>query len=340
MQSKIIELLTSNNAQNVELATTLATSQGWDIEKIIADAGFNGWKLYKAESFKRCFEDNFRLEYKATFNPQIFQHFGQARRLILENLKLKNCSFFNSMPYLCHLTLDKNQIDDINGLIKTPAIKTLFLQENQLATAAQLAILSQLKQLTWLNLSDNPIQELDIWLLPPPIDNLSISNTRLQQVDFLNGWNQLRTLYISENNFSNGLRLPNLPNLSTLALGKCKLQEHLDYSMYPNLFSLFLNDNKLTEMGDFSKLEKISSLMLGGNRITHISAANLPPNIKNLNLMDSPILTDISELAAFHNLEFLNIRGCPKITKKQLQIIKKDNRKLYIEGAYEYGRYD
>jgi len=340
MQSQLISLLLSGEKNNIELATTLAISQGWDIEKIITEAGFNDWNIRKAASFESFFKNNLELNYKAEFNPQIFQYFGRVQRLFLDKLGLKDCSFFHNMPDLYLLSLQKNQLEDISGLAKTPAIQTLYLQGNQLATRAQLAILTQLTCLTWLDLGDNPISELDIWPTPPIIDHLSLNNTQIQQIDFLDGWTQLRTLYISENNFSNGLKLPHLPNLSTLSLGNCKLKQPLDLQQYPNLYNLYLYSNQLSDVGDFSSLSQLSSLMIGGNRITKLSIAHLPANIKNLNLVDSRLLTDISKLAALTNLEFLNIRGCPKITKEQLQIIKKDNKKLYIEGSYENNRYE
>jgi len=135
------------------------------------------------ESEKKLIKDEQKLEEELIKGGLRLKGFVQLERLDCSRNQLTSLGL-SDCPNLVELKCDNNKFDDLSFLKFVGKLKRLEIQNNQELSKQNLNILTSLKELRYLNISDCPFEGN-----LKPLQNLS----------------NLRELYINDTNISEGL---------------------------------------------------------------------------------------------------------------------------------------
>ncbi|XP_078282983.1 tubulin-specific chaperone cofactor E-like protein [Rhinoraja longicauda] len=203
-------------------------------------------------------------------------------------------------------------------------VSELDLSDNNLQDWYEISkIVSNLANLTFLNLASNPLTEarLDSTCAASfsRIQRLVLNNTKLSWEiihTFLQELPRLEELFLCLNDYR------------TVLLSPCS---------YPSLRLLHITDNNLTDWAELHKLGQMFSgldtLILANNPLTSIvdsqaTLARLFPNLRSINLHNTGLSSwdDIDKLKAFPKLEEVRLLGIPLLQSYS----EEERRKLVL----------
>lgn len=218
-------------------------------------------------------------------------------------------------------------IDALRGLEAAVNITSLYLQGNEINTVDEL---TSLTQLTWLDISDNYIE--DISLITENLINLQglvVDNNKLIKNDINN------TILPSFEKLTS-LEVLRLNNITTTGLTTGDFE---NISSLDKVYTIDLCNNGITSIGSSTNplipnLNKILSLGLSDNNIDDISALQGLESIENLCLSNN-LITTLIDLSNASNLQELYLDG-NKITRigtnistlKNLELLSLDDNKV------------
>ena len=175
--------------------------------------------------------------------------------------------------------------------------------------------LSQLTQLTSLDLSNNELSSLSGLENLSNLSSLDLRNNQLSSLEGLGQLSNLSYLDLRNNQLSSLEGLEQLSNLSSLDLGFNQLSSLEGLGQLSNLSSLDLDNNQLSNIfrrlsnsniKNLRQLHNLSLLRLGGNRLSNIKNLGQISNLSYLSLRQNQ-LSSLDDLGQLSNLSSLNV---------------------------------
>lgn len=218
-----------------------------------------------------------------------------------------NCSYnlIHSVPKeLLNIEFFDGSSNKIQNMFYSPKIKELFIKNNLIEN---LKILNVNEFLTVMDVSNNPLKDLDIKL--PFLRELYLIKCNLTELSGDN-FPSLEVLNCSENQIN---KIDNFTNL--IELNCSKNNKIIIGNVLPNLSILFADECYLTEFPKLICPEKLQTCNLGRNFITEVPTnltglLSLQIHHNKLNSFPFDELSKIKELNISHNI----IKNC-KITR-------------------------
>ncbi|KAB8153612.1 TIR domain-containing protein [Kordia sp. TARA_039_SRF] len=137
---------------------------------------------------------------------------------------------------------------------------------------------------------------------------LSIINSEISDVDFLENLTSLTYLDLSNNKIKDISALSKLTSLTVLFLSLNQIEDISALSKLTSLIDLYIGGNQLKDISALSKLTSLGSLNLLQNQIEDISALSKLFSLVELDIQDNQI-GDISVIANLTSLTYLDFSG-------------------------------
>ncbi|KAJ8922047.1 hypothetical protein NQ315_008688 [Exocentrus adspersus] len=235
---------------------------------------------------------------------------------------------FSNLVNLDTLDLNSNNLTKlIGGIYNLPALRFLFVNDNQLGPFIHTQTLHHLKNLTRVTLDGNGLQKIDFELFEalPALLTVTLTENDLSGLDLYNVNNDaVMVLNLSSNSLSGVKNLSRLEHLQKLDISCNKLQE-IHYDMLANLgllvsLQLQYNSIQVLHMGCFRDLKSLRELNLSHNSITDIELGAFT-GLKMLMKLDVSYnsLTHLDE-NIFHNTRHLSVLNIAYNNLKQVDI--------------------
>lgn len=202
-------------------------------------------------------------------------------------------------------------VADYADLALLPNLKTLTIQNQDLATLSWLSSLSWLETLDLTGCSF-PADELRYAAELPYLNSLTLADCSLSTIAGLSGAQLLTHLDLSRNTIRNLDALAPMATLTELNLQHNAVTDLSILAGLMNLETLDISFNAVTSLEPLASCTRLSSVTAGNNQLTNIyGVENLP--LLTLLSVDYNSITDVSALAACTGLKELNI-GSNSIT--------------------------
>ncbi len=230
------------------------------------------------------------------------------------NLSSTQALTTHSMLNLWKLDTPNSGITDLTGLEHAHNLRSLNLGTEYIEgegyvnsnTVLDLSALSELTNLTSLNLNNNNISDLSALSESTNLTSLNLWNTNISDVSPLSELTQLTWLVLNNNTISDVSALSGLTNLTRLDLGSNNISDVSVLSELTQLNWLHLSGNNISDVSALSELTNLTSLNLNNNNISDISVLSELKNMSSLYLANNNI-SDISALSGLTNLTRLNL---------------------------------
>lgn len=167
--------------------------------------------------------------------------------------------------------------EDLSVLAGLPMLQSLTMENCGLSTIASL---SNAQHLTYLNINDNTIRNLDALSSMTSLQELHINHNALTSLTALSPLVKLKVLDVSYNSIS-----------AIAAIATCVSLEELNVS-----------NNLLVDLGAIDNLQKLTKLSADHNQLTDVSILGSCTSLISLSISNNAI-TDIAALASLKNLE-------------------------------------
>ena len=265
-----------------------------DICKLkIIDCNFSNLEILVKTPFENLVELDISNNKISNIEPLTKVPFKNLKFLSLCNNKISNLEPLIRVPFvdLKDLRLSYNEISEIDIFSKIPfkSLKKLILSSNNISNVSILKESEPLVNLTYLDLSDNKIIDINIHF--PNLTYLDLSYNQISIIKYI---------YCK--------------NLIYLNLGKNKIADiiSLKEKVFSNLIILNLYDNNIKNIKVFSEVyfKNLKQLNLSYNEIEEIDILNNVPfqKLKILNLVGNEISNiGILTKVSFEELEELYI---------------------------------
>ena len=273
--TNLVEFKLANNfLENID-------SFGYLIKLQIINLNNNNIRYFNSESIRKL--TNLNHIFMESNQIVRFDEFGQMINLEYFNLAnnlIKNidfvCKDFSIISKLKGISLNKNQIENANCLLKLNNLRSLLINKNKLN---QLDYLDNLTNLSSLDLSFNNLNELKINRNLDKLNYISLKNNNFVRIEFISRFVHLTYLDLSFNIIKNIDSLKNLTNLGYLSLSNNQIEDANVLKHLKNLHTLYLNHNFIFNLDFIGHLNLIYHLEVNSNKLNNIDW------IKNFNLM-------------------------------------------------------
>ena len=233
------------------------------------------------------------------------------------------------LPFLESLTIENGPSVSLSVISAISNLKTLRIEKTALPADAisAIAILPKLESLTLKNCQLSSIAGLETLTT---LTYLDLSNNTIRNIDALAMLQNLQTLYLHHNALIDLSPLTSLVKLTTLdvsynSVGSLRPLENLGALTWLNLDS-----NGLTGLGGLGKLTGLTHLSLAYNGISNISELSACQKLVELNISNN-ILNNIDTISGLPVLQRLDF-SYNKVSK--LPTLKSTCKLVYINGTY------
>lgn len=178
---------------------------------------------------------------------------------------------------------------------------------------------SQLESLTTLDLSNYPVENIDVLKYCINLTKANLSHGLINSIESLVDLRNLKELDLSYNIIWDLDSLSNLTNLEKLnleenyigdlsPLGNLVNLKELNISKSKYMVSGSINDEeyKITNLNSINSLKNLKTLIISDNRLSDLSFLEGATQLKSLDLSSNSI-SDITHLNKLINLEYLNL---------------------------------
>ena len=281
---------------------------------LCGDRVFTSWEEHM-EYHDLYYSDfnNEELE-KDTFDYSDLKYFPNLKTLVLDNQGISDLSMIKGLD-LERLCVEKNRISDLSGLEKQ-------------------------KNLTYLNVCDNPIESIDELSSLKSLESLNVMNTGVTDISSLNaaGLRELKCAFCNVTDYS---VLPSLTHLSTLQISHADKETIAYINTLTDMDLLSLYSSEIESFTELSNLKNVSCIDIGSSPgIRDLEGVDEFPRLTFLGIADTNI-SDISQLPNAPGIEQLDITYtkldslAPLCDCKRLEVLFMDSGK-----EAELGRYD
>jgi Leucine-rich repeat (LRR) protein/GTPase SAR1 family protein len=195
------------------------------------------------------------------------------------------------------------EIRETRFLSNLTDLTTLDLRSNQIS---DVSFLSSLSGLTTLNLNNNQISDVSFLSPLSGLSRLDLSYNQISDVSFLSSLSGLTTLDLTYNQISEVSFLSSLSGLTTLYLGSNQISDVSFLSSLSGLSKLSLRANQISDVSFLSSLSGLLTLQLSTNQISDVSFLSSLSGLSTLNLSSNQI-SDVSFLSSLSGLSTLNL---------------------------------
>jgi hypothetical protein len=216
------------------------------------------------------------------------------------------------------------------------AVDSLYLSGNR--QIRQLAPLSELRDLKYLDISNTAIADLSPISNITFLETLNLANTPTSAIQFIKYADRLQVLDLSQSQIEDISELVNLKSLRVLRAEKSLIQSFAVLNQFKNLKELYLSESGFNNMENIKDLTNLEVLSLSKNFILNFSFLSQLTSLRELDLAETNC-TDLSSLASLTELAFLDITSSqvsdlsPVATLPKLKRIGADQTKLSSEDA-------
>ncbi len=232
----------------------------------------------------------------------------------LEYLSVESVFDFEGIQFLTNLnnlyafSKEQNYTLDLSAIRGLKNLTSLNLNY-YVTTTSDLVHLSGLNSLTNLSLSTYKVRDLTPIGNIPNLEELTLTIGVDLKMKPLNNLKKLHTLYVHNNSMTNlnNYSELNIPNLTTLSIAGCKLNDINGIANMRNLTKLNLGYNKnINDISVLSGLTELTYLSLTNNSIIDVSPLCNLTNLEFLYIGNNPIV-DAEPLSNLTNLNELNL---------------------------------
>jgi Leucine-rich repeat (LRR) protein len=216
------------------------------------------------------------------------------------------------------------------------AVDSLHLSGNR--QIRQLAPLSELRDLKYLDISNTAIADLSPISNITFLETLNLANTPTSAIQFIKYADRLQVLDLSQTQIEDISELVNLKSLRVLRAEKSPIQSFAVLNQFKNLKELYLGESGFNNMENIKDLASLEVLSLNKNFILNFSFLSQLTALRELDLSETN-LSDLSPLASLSELIELDITSSqvadltPVAALPRLKKIEADQTKLSSELA-------
>ncbi len=289
------------------------------------------------------------LEIEKYYNlelTEIFENDNEYSKV--EFYKNENTFSLNSKKEVIKLNLKDNGLVDLNGLSNVQKTVTYL---NLAATRIdKIDILASFKNLIFVDLSTNSIEDISPIASLNQIESLLLDNNKISVIpklnlpklfqlwlysneidDITNLQNLLNLIYlnISNNKIKSIDSLKKLRKLESIDLGKNAISDLSPLNSFKNLYSLVLSANKIYDLTSLSKILEIKKLNLENNQIENISPLK-SIKIDELFIGENKIfdLSPIYSSLKTKKIKFINAHDSPLLIYPTEEVVKKGEERI------------
>jgi Leucine-rich repeat (LRR) protein len=195
-----------------------------------------------------------------------------------------------------------NYIKDLGPLSNLHNLKKLFIGGNQIKDLTPL----QETDLTHLDISDNPLQNINILSAFTNLTYLEAAGNQITDLNPLSNLTQLTSLFLDGNQISDISPLSSLVNLSLLGLSDNQISDISTIANMPELRILYLASNDISDISPLANTI-LGDIILADNQIEDITPLAGLTSMYSLNLTSNKI-TSIEALANMNRIVHLQLR--------------------------------
>ncbi len=196
-------------------------------------------------------------------------------------------------------------IDDLSGLEQLFGLEDLRLYDNEL-TSEDLIPLQYLTNLTYLDLGNNSISNINALAELKALETLNLSRNSFTHISVLAGMTNLWNLSLQYNNITNLSPLAGLRNLHRLQVYGNNFTDISPLAGISSLTDLYIAQNtSVTNLELVSEWTRLERLSVGDNGLTNIQFLHTLTNLEAL-WIDHNDIVDISVLTNFPKLVWLD----------------------------------
>lgn len=205
------------------------------------------------------------------------------------------------MPYLQKLTIEDQNIDTLACLATLSHLEELVMVGCKFPAddLSYLAALTSLEKLTMDTCSLSTIANLTN---AQKLTYLDLSNNTIRNLDPISTMTGLKELYLDHNALTSLASLSTLTNLEVLDVSYNSLTSISPLTTCLNLRQLKVGNNQLAELTAVDKLPYLTSLSADHNSLTDVSILSLCVTLTELNIANNQV-TDISSFTTLTALE-------------------------------------
>lgn len=186
-----------------------------------------------------------------------------------------------------------------------------------------LADLASFPNLTQLQVTLQP--EMDYQTIPSEVlsklRSVHISQSKLTEIDFLQGATQLISLSLSINDITDLSPLKDLSELMYVSASGNKVADLSPLSNLKKLKRISFYENQISDLSPLKSLENLEALELYNNQVKDLSPLTNLKSLKVLELINNKV-EDVSPLKGFESFESLRLSGNPITNIEELNHIK------------------
>lgn len=222
------------------------------------------------------------------------QYLTHLTKLTIHKDSQGDLAVLDSLEALQELDLSGLRLSDadLNRIAAHPNLTHLSLAGCSLSTIQPL---SPLTKLTYLDLSENTVRNIDVLSAMGELQHLYLANNVVNTLTPLTGLTKLETLDISYNAVASLSPLSGLGSLKTLTAGHNQIDSASALTGLTKLETLDLSHNNLANIGPVSNLTALIELNCSNNALTAMTGLEKLSHLRILNLS----YNQITELPAF-----------------------------------------
>jgi internalin A len=250
-----------------------------------------------------------KVEFYKNENAYSLNPKNEIQKLNLRHIDLNDLNGLSKIKNtVTHLNLDATGIENIDILSNFKNLIYLDLSSNNIE---DINPIKNLKKLELLHLDNNKINKIPELKLPKLKEILLYSNS-IEDITNLKYCLNLNSIYLSNNQIESINILGELKDLKTINLSKNKIFDIITLNNFKSLYLLDLSSNLVTNVSSLSNLDYINHLNLESNQIEDIAPLKFI-EIKELFIGENKIfdLTPIYFSLKTKRIEFINTNHSP-----------------------------
>ena len=300
---------------NKNLSTIPEFSHNHPFELILSNNNFKSLSNPPSNCLKLNISNN-RI---SSFSKNLQQNYSLLTLDISYN-RLISISGINSLHKLKEINLSNNYLyDEQLDFLSSLNIKQLDLSNNSLKSSNDISnLISKLKKLERLNISNNHYEELIFNLSSKTLQKLELDSNKIVTLTFLNKFYSLTYLSISNNQLGEIFNAENISNLEYILLNDNLLSrldflKHFKKIKFLNINNNLLSKNENTTDMDFS-FKQLEVLELSNNNIYDLSNFHIFDNdrfpvLRSIRLDNNKLNELRVSSSSFKSLEILFIQN-------------------------------